>query len=383
MQQPIKVIRVITRMNLGGPATQLYGLMHETNDTFSVHTLIYGKSSKNETEFLDDKNIDFDLIKLKYLQKKFNPFYDFFIIVQLIVLFRKVRPDIIHTHTTKAGMLGRVASLISLHNSLLVHTFHGHLLFGYFGRFKRTIIILLEKQLSKYTDYHLAVGHKVRQSLLDAGIGNANRFGVMYPGVGEVQLVDRDQAIRDLGLKGDKLRCAFIGRLTKIKRVDRFLDAVELFNLQETQVEFLLVGGGELFQWCFEEIRKRNLPIKMLGWQKNIDKILSVTDIVVSTSDNEGMPIILIEAGMHGLPVIATNVGSVSEVILDGITGLLTQPDPKDIALALKKLVFNKKLRQAFGSSAKTHTTKKFSTSNLAKNHYELYLNLLKNRPNS
>ena len=303
--------------------------------------------------------------------------------VLLVKEIRSFKPHVIHTHTAKAGFLGRIASIVSLKPSIRVHTFHGHLLNGYFGPLKRSLVVLVERALALFTHELLAVGAKVRQDLLDAGVGNLEKFGVMPPGLAIAHLSSKKESRESFGISSSKLQCAFIGRVTQIKRPDRFLDVVIEVMKRGAEVEFFMAGNGELLDMCQERISRENLPVKILGWQRDIEKVLSASDMVVLTSDNEGTPLSLIQAGMARLPVVTTNVGSVPEVVLDGKTGLVTGLDVNEIAGAIEKLVHNSELRDRLGSAAHEFTTANFGVERLVSDHENLYKELLANRARS
>jgi glycosyltransferase involved in cell wall biosynthesis len=264
-----------------------------------------------------------------------------------------------------------------------VHTFHGHLLNGYFGSFKRSLVVIAEKFLALFTDELLAVGDKVRQDLLNAGIGSKDKFGLMPPGLGIGSLSPKSNSQRVLGLPSDRLQCAFIGRVTQIKRPDRFLDVVSEIKKRGVELDFFIAGDGELLEMCRERIKKEDLPVTVLGWQSDIERVLSAADIVVLTSDNEGTPLSLIQAGMAGLPVVTTNVGSVPEVVLDGVTGIITALDVQEIADALEKLVADKGLRAQYGDAAQKFTLSHFGVKRLVSDHEELYKKLIASRAKS
>ena len=303
--------------------------------------------------------------------------------VLLVKEIRSFKPHVIHTHTAKAGFLGRIASIISLKPSIRVHTFHGHLLNGYFGPIKRSLVVLAEKVLALFTHELLAVGVKVRQDLLDAGVGNLEKFGVMPPGLAIANLSPKKESQESFGISSSKLQCAFIGRVTQIKRPDRFLDVVSEVMKRGAEVEFFMAGDGELLDMCQERITREDLPVKILGWQSDIEKVLSASDVVILTSDNEGTPLSLIQAGMAGLPVVTTNVGSVPEIVLDGTTGIITSLDVDEIADAIEKLVNNSELRDQLGSTAQEFTTANFGVQRLVDDHESLYKKLLANRARS
>ena len=377
---PIRVMRIIARMNVGGPAVQVSGLMRGFNSNEFEHRLYTGFCATDEADYLDSVATDIKAIRIDGLGRRVSLRGDIRAFLALVKAIREFKPNIIHTHTAKAGFLGRLASLVSLQKSVRVHTFHGHLLKGYFGTFKRTLVVIAEKALAFATQQLLAVGNKVREDLLEAGIGSKEKFGLMPPGLAIGNLPSKNYALKFFGLNNERLQCAFIGRVTQIKRPDRFLDVVSEIKKRKISLDFFIAGDGELLEANRERIISENLPVKVLGWQSDIEKVLSAADIVVLTSDNEGTPLSLIQAGMAGLPVVSTNVGSVPEVVLDNATGLITSLDVQEIADALEKLFTDKALRERLGHAAQEFTLANFGVQRLVHDHEELYKTLLASR---
>ena len=376
-KSPIRVMRIIARMNVGGPAVQVSGLMRSFNGTEFDHRLYTGFCAIDEADYLDSVATDVKANRIEGLGRRVSLRGDIRAFLSLVKAIHEFKPHIIHTHTAKAGFLGRLASLVSLQKSVRVHTFHGHLLNGYFGSFKRTLVVIAEKSLAFITQQLLAVGDKVRQDLLEAGIGSKGKFGLMPPGLAIGNLPSKNDALTFFGLTNERLHCAFIGRVTQIKRPDRFLDVVSEIKKRSISLDFFISGDGELLEACRERIMAENLPVNALGWQSNIEKVLSAADIVVLTSDNEGTPLSLIQAGMAGLPVVSTNVGSVPEVVLDNMTGLITSLDVQEIADALEKLVSDNALRAQLGIAAQKFTLANFGVQRLVQDHEVLYKKLL------
>jgi glycosyltransferase involved in cell wall biosynthesis len=374
---PIRVMRIIARMNVGGPAVQVSGLMRGFNTHDFDHRLYTGFCATDEADYLDSVATDVKAIRIEGLGRRVSLPGDLRAFFLLIKAIREFKPHIIHTHTAKAGFLGRLASLVSLQKSVRVHTFHGHLLNGYFGFFKRTLVVIAEKSLALNTRQLLAVGDKVRQDLLGTGIGSKEKFGLMPPGLAIGNLPSKNDALTFFGLNNERLQCASIGRVTQIKRPDRFLDVVSEIKKRNICLDFFIAGDGELLDVCRERISAENLPVTLLGWQSDIEKVLSAADIVVLTSDNEGTPLSLIQAGMAKLPVVSTNVGSVPEVVLDNATGLITSLDVQEIADALEKLVSDKALRAQLGIAAQEFTLGNFGVQRLVHDHEVLYKKLL------
>jgi glycosyltransferase involved in cell wall biosynthesis len=380
---PIRAMRIIARMNVGGPAVQVSGLMRGFNPVDFDQRLYTGFCTNDEADYLDTVATDVHAIRIEGFGRRVSLGGDIKAFVSLIKEIRSFKPHVIHTHTAKAGFLGRIASIVSLQPSVRVHTFHGHLLNGYFGKLKRRLVIIAEQVLAVFTHELLAVGDKVRQDLLAVGIGNHKKFGLMPPGLEIGQLPNKGKSQESYGLSTTTLQCAFIGRVTQIKRPDRFLDVVSEIKKHGVHLEFFMAGDGELLDSCRERIVREQLPVKVLGWQSDIEKVLSAADIVVLTSDNEGTPLSLIQAGMAGLPVVTTRVGSVPEVVIDGTTGIITSLDVQEIADALEKLANDSQLRAQMGVAAQQFTLANFGVKRLVHDHEELYKKLLASRTKS
>lgn len=376
---PIRVMRIIARMNIGGPAVQVTGLMRGLDATSFDQRLYTGFCSIHESDYLEKVAPDITCFRIDGFGRRVNFVGDLKALTSLIREIRRFRPHVIHTHTAKAGFLGRVASVVSMHSSIRVHTFHGHLLDGYFGPIKRMLVVLAERLLAVPTHQLLSVGDKVRKDLLREKIGTKDKFALMPPGLELSKLYSKMDSRTLLGVSNYRLQCAFIGRVTKVKRPDRFLDVVGELKSRGVEIDFMIAGDGELLNSCRERIAREALPISVLGWQNSIEKVLSAADMVVLTSDNEGTPLSLIQAGMAGIPVVTTDVGSVSEVVLDGISGIVTSLDTLKIADAIEKLVMDKDLRAQLGAAAQEFTTANFGILRLVKDHEDLYRRLLSN----
>ena len=380
---PIRVMRIIARMNVGGPAVQVSGLMRGIHTTEFDHRLYTGFCADDEADYLDTVATDVTALRIEGFGRRVSLSGDIKAFFSLVKEIRSFKPHVIHTHTAKAGFLGRIASIVSFYPSVRVHTFHGHLLNGYFGSFKRFLVVLAEKILATFSHQLLAVGDKVRQDLLAAGVGSLKKFSLMPPGL-QISGLPNKLASRDFyGLSSQKLQCAFIGRVTRIKRPDRFLDVVSEIERRGLDIEFFIAGDGELLESCRARITDEDLPVKILGWQSNIERVLAAADIVILTSDNEGTPLSLIQAGMSSLPVVTTRVGSVPEVVLDGVTGFVTDLDVQKIADALEKLAKSAELRARMGSSGQEFTLSNFGVDRLVNDHELLYKKLLANRAKS
>ena len=373
----IRVMRIIARMNVGGPAVQVSGLMRGFDVHIFKQELVTGYCAADEADYLEKVATDVKAVRIDGLGRSIKPRADLTALFAIIREIRRFKPDVIHTHTAKAGVVGRIASILSGHKSVRLHTFHGHLLNGYFGAGKTRLVILVEKFLALFTDQLLAVGTKVKDDLLTVGIGNQSKFGVMPPGLQLAEVPSRSSARKALGLDDNATYCSFIGRITQIKRPDRFLDVVAEIKARGIDLHFIVAGAGELLQYCQDRAKVENLPVTFLGWREDIEVVLAAVDFVLLTSDNEGTPLSLIQAGMVGIPVVATNVGSTNEIVVNGETGLLTDLSVKELSEAVTKVATDSALRAKMGAAGKEYTLARYGVDRLLKDHQDLYLRLL------
>lgn len=373
-------MRIVTRMNIGGPSVQITGLMTGLNARQFQHRLIYGVCVEPEREYLPRLNDEIDSVEISTLKRSINPLDELRTLLRLIQEIRKFKPHIIHTHMSKAGVLGRLASIFSFQKSIRIHTYHGHLLHGYYSQAKLQVIMLVEKFLANFTHYLLAVGNNVRSDLLAVGLGSNSTFGIMPPGIKINNTYSRKAARSELGLRSDDFVCLFLGRLTKIKRPDRYLQVARLSKENNLPVKFLLVGDGELRSSCTEMVKKYSLDVDIIGWSNDVELFLSASDVIMLTSDNEGTPISLIQASMLKVPAIAVNVGSVNDVILDGVTGWLSPATPEKLFSALTEVFQHPYMRDEFGIAAQKYCKSTFSYDNFVRNHEELYKKLFRHQ---
>ena len=373
----IKVLRIIARMNVGGPAVQVSGLMRGFDQEIFEQELLTGFCAADEADYLEKVATDVKAIRIDGLGRSIKPRADLTALFAIAKEIRRFKPDVIHTHTAKAGVVGRIASILSGQKSIRVHTFHGHLLHGYFGTAKTKLVILIEKLLALFTDQLLAVGKQVQDDLITVGIGNLRKFAVMPPGLQLESVSTKAAARKELGLEPNEIYCAFIGRITQIKRPDRFLDVTSQVQADNVNVHFIVAGAGEKLHYCQDRVSSENLPVTFLGWREDIEVVLAAADFVILTSDNEGTPLSLIQAGMVGIPVVATNVGSTNEIVVDGQTGFLTDLSVEQLAQAVAKLASDSDLRAKMGAAGKEYTLARYGVERLVKDHQDLYLRLL------
>lgn len=374
----MRVMRVIARMNVGGPAVQVSGLMrHLPREDFDQH-LFTGWCADDEADYIITQAPDVDVTRIEGLGRAVRPGDDARALAALVRQIRDFQPHIVHTHTAKAGVLGRAAARLAGTGSATVHTFHGHLLHGYFPPMKTRAITTLESVLARSTNRLVAVGPQVRDDLLAAGIGRPDQFAIIPPGLELPPAKSRDQTRSEFGVAGDAPVISFIGRLAPIKRPDRFIETVRLVSAQRPDVRFLVAGDGSEAR----DLRHfaEHLPILMLGWRDDVENVLAASDAVLLTSDNEGTPLSLIQAALMGRPVVATRVGSVPDVVVQGETGWLADPNPGALASAVIELLNHSEEARSRGQAAQVRATRIYGVQRLADDHARLYREIARTR---
>jgi glycosyltransferase involved in cell wall biosynthesis len=361
----MRVLHVIARLNVGGTARYITRLVEELPkhkiETFVATGFVQG----SEQEDPSAKNLK--VIRIPSLGRQINPIKDHFAFKQLLKVVNEVKPDIVHTHTFKAGYIGRIKTKeinrAAGKQVKFVHTFHGHLFDDpEFSGLKSLIITSFERRFAMRTDAIVTVGAQVAKELLEREIGQPEQFTNIPPGVEPLKLPKAKPRT--------KVTIGWIARVTGVKNPLRALEIAKLFP----DAQFLIAGGGDLLDQVRAQAPKNT---KVLGWT-DAAKLFAASDIILSTSENEGMPIALIEAQLASKPVVATNVGGVAEVVLNNKTGFVTKKSTQELAKALEKLIASKALRTAQGKAAKAHATKAFSVEKMISAHVSLYKKLSK-----
>ena len=372
-ERPIRVMQVIARMNVGGPAVLVADLMRNFDPGVVKAVLVTGFCDENESDYLDEVAKDVKAVRIPGLGRSISPLRDANAFFLLIKEIRKFKPDVIHTHTAKAGVLGRIAGLLAAPNAKRVHTFHGHLLHGYFGKSKTILVILVEKFLALITHRIIAIGNSVKKDLVDAGIGTDSKYEVIFPGLQPMKVSSKEAAKKSLGLEPNTTYLVFVGRLTQIKRPDRLLEIAQYLNTYHPDSRILVAGAGELLDPIKNISETEGLPMIFLGWRNDIELILSAADIAILCSDNEGIPLTLIQASQAGLPIVSTDVGSVSDIVIDGVTGYLTEVSAEGLIQGISTLLKNPELRHTFGKAGEDRAKEFFSSRAMVEHHERLY----------
>jgi glycosyltransferase involved in cell wall biosynthesis len=391
-----KVLRILNRFNVGGPthnATYLTKFLSPQYET----KLVGGKKLESEAAFeylLQENDIDYTI--LENMNRSINPLKDFKAFIEIRNIIKDYKPDIVHTHASKSGALGRLAA-ISLKVPIILHTFHGHVFHSYFGKLKTYIYILIERFLARKSSAIIAISELQKNELTrDFNICDSNKISVIPLGFDlekfQIKCSEQRQNFRDEFLVNtDDICIGIIGRLTPIKNHDFFIRAIKKTLVKTNYpVKFFIIGDGEEkvnlmnlsyelgLTYSSETQKKPKALIHFTSWRSDMTKVYAGLDIVALTSLNEGTPVTLIEAQAANKPIVSTDVGGVRDILEEGVTGLLSPPnDIESFVNNLVNIIENKELRESMGSSGYTNVFKKFSYMRLVDDVRSLYESLI------
>ena len=389
------VARVITRLNIGGPSIQAIRLTTALQAHGFDGVLFHGRLGDGEGDmsYLIPPGADTRFIAS--LRRPLSPFDDLRALVTLYREFRKVKPAIVHTHMAKAGMIGRLAAYGynltrgPAPRAKVVHTYHGHVLDGYFSALATAAFIAIERALATISDRIIAISPAIRRELLDTyRIGREAKYRVVPLGFdlapfANVDAAARTAARRELALPIDAPVIATVGRLTAIKQHRLFLDTVKRVLASHPSAIALIAGDGELRGDLTAHAASLGMTdhVRMIGWRRDLPTVYAATDVFLLTSRNEGTPVALIEAMASGVPGVSTDVGGVSDVIGGRDTGR-TVPfgDAEGLAREIRELLASPSLRRDMGLRARQRVLAQYDINRLVGDISALYRELLAER---
>lgn len=386
-KKKIKIMRIITRLNIGGPSIHAILLTKGLNNERFESLLTIGTNEKKEG-YMDylAKERDVHMNTIPELQRDINLRNDIIAFYKILKLVRKYKPHIIHTHMAKAGIMGRVAGLIT-GVPVRIHTFHGHIFHSYFGWLWTKIFILIEKIMAKFTDRIIVVSKCIKNELCERfRISDANRTTVIDLGLDLDLYLDIDRLRgrfrNSFGVSSDIVLVGCVGRLTPIKNHKLLFEAIYVLKRKYklSTAKFLLFGDGELKELLqhYAELLDICELVSFLGWHKDMAMVYADLDIVVLSSLNEGTPLSLIEAMAAKRPVVATAVGGVPDIIENDKSGLLvSNMDANEFADSIFKLIRNEELRTKMGLYGHSYVFKRFAKERLISDIEGLYQQLI------
>jgi glycosyltransferase involved in cell wall biosynthesis len=386
--EPVKILRVIARLNMGGPALHVAYLTAGLRERGYETTLAAGTLARGEDSMaFVAEGLGVGVVRIDELGREISPLRDLVATLRLARLIRRERPQILHTHTAKAGTVGRVAALLagSRRPPIVVHTFHGHVLRGYFGSWRSQLFRLLERWLAARTTALVAVSPQVRDDLVELGIAPRERFVVIRLGIELDERVDgqqdaRDESRRYLGIPEGRFAVGWIGRMTAVKRTDDLLVAFKQLREQGIDACLCLVGDGPDREQLEERAHELGVvrDTLLLGYQEDVAPFYAAFDALILASGNEGTPVSAIEALAAGRPVVATRVGGVPDVVRDGDDGFLVDPGATDeLADRLARLALDPDLRRRMGERGRSRVLPRYAVQRLVDDVDRLYRSLL------
>jgi glycosyltransferase involved in cell wall biosynthesis len=388
----VKLLRVIARLNVGGPALHVAYLTEGLADRGYDTTLVTGSLARGEESMSQvAENRGARIVMLPHLARDISPLNDALAVFRLAELIRKERPQILHTHTAKAGFVGRIAALLAgnARPPIVVHTFHGHVLRGYFNPFVTLGFRTLERWLASGTTKLIAVSPEVRDDLVRLGVAPQEKFAVIRLGIELGERVGggddvRRETRRQLGIGPDAFVVGWVGRMTAVKRTDDVLRAFRELLDRDVDAWLCLVGDGP--DRAHMERRAHELGIArrclFVGYQDDVAPYYEAIDALLLPSVNEGTPVSVIEALAAGRPAVATRVGGVPDVVRDGVDGFLSDVgDASTLADRLAELARDPERRAEMGREGREHVVQRYAVDRLVDDVDRLYRELLSALP--
>lgn len=385
----VRVLRIIARLNVGGPAHHVSILSGRLDPDRYETLLLAGRLGLGEgsSEELAARH-GADMRYVDGLGPELDPAADARALRSLVATMRSFRPHIVHTHTAKAGTLGRLAARLALGpRPIVIHTYHGHVLTGYFGPAKTALFRGIERALAPMTDRLIGVSAATVEELVALRIARRSRFSVIPIGLdldAFLQAGGSDGAAfrQEVAAEPEHVLAVFVGRLAPIKRVDLLLQAMATAREQAPALRLAIVGDGELRGELEAQTSALGIGdvVTFCGFRSDLPSIAAACDIAVLSSDNEGTPVALIEAAAAGRPAVSTDVGGVADIVQPH-TGVVVAPgDAAGLGAALVRLAADRGVRERMGGAARAHVRERYGAERLVRDIDDLYSGLLSRR---
>ena len=392
-----KILRIINRFNLGGPTYNVAYLSKYISPEFETLLVGGAKDKTEESSNFIVENLGLKPIIVEEMMRESNFKNDYAAYKKIKKIIQEFKPDIVHTHASKAGTLGRLAAS-SCNVPVIVHTFHGHVFHSYFGKFKTFFYKNIERYLAKKSTAIIAISEKQKQELVEIHkICNEEKVHVIPLGFDLSKFQENKDAKRKIfrtkyNLDDDEIAISIIGRLVPVKNHTLFLEGLKIVSEKTSQkIRAFIIGDGESRLKIETKAQELNIPfvdgtktdekalLTFTSWIKEIDVALAGSDIIALTSFNEGTPVSLIEAQAANKPIVSTNVGGIENIVIANETALLCENNNlTEFSDQLLKLIENPDLRIKIEQKGWIHVKEKFHYTRLVSDMEKLYLKLLK-----
>ena len=393
-----KVLRIINRLNLGGPTYNAANLTKYMDGEFET-MLVSGMTDETEqsSQFILDK-LDLRPVYIREMYRELNPFKDYKAYFKIREIIREFKPDIVHTHAAKAGAVGRLAA----HHEgvpIIVHTFHGHVFHSYFGPLKTRVFLEIERYLGRRSHAIVTLSEIQRDELSEQfRVAPRDKFQIIPLGFDLSRFTENKEEKRkafreQYNVADDEIVISIVGRLVPIKNHPMFLKGLKIVaDKTKMKIRAFIIGDGDQresveqmardlgLKFNNNDLKERNV-LTFTSWIKDIDVSNAGSDIIVLTSFNEGTPVSLIEAQASGKPIVSTRVGGIANVVIEGETAFLCESDDVDaFAAHLLRLVDDDDLRKGMSDKGTAHVMENYSHLRLSRDMGELYRRLLNNK---
>jgi glycosyltransferase involved in cell wall biosynthesis len=385
---PIRILRAITRLNIGGPAIHAILLNNALDDGVEfASTLVTGTTAPHEGDMLDLAAArQVRPIILPALGREISAADDLVSLARMVQLMRRLRPDVVHTHMAKAGTVGRLAARMC-GVPLIVHTYHGHVFHSYFSPAKTRVFVMIERTLGLMTDRIVVLGEGQREEIASLGVAPLDKLEPIRLGLELGQFLDAERARgglrRELALDDQTPLIGIVARLVPIKAHELFFEAAARVRKTLPAARFVIVGDGERRAELEAMVDRMGLrqAVIFLGWRRPMLGVYADLDVVVLTSRNEGSPVALIEAMASARPVISTEVGGVPDVVVDGVTGLtVASGDARAMGEGILRLLRDRDLAERLAVAGRRHVYPRYDSSRLVNDVRNLYVRELAGR---
>jgi glycosyltransferase involved in cell wall biosynthesis len=394
-----RILRILNRFNLGGPTYNAAYLTRYLNSDFE--TMLIGgpndPTEKNSEYIVRQLGVQPDVIS--HMRRELSPANDFLAFQEIRSIIRQFKPDIVHTHASKAGALGRHAAL-SMKVPVIVHTFHGHVFDAYFSHWKTTVYKSIERYLASKSDRIIAISDIQKHDLsVKYNICSPDKISVIPLGFDLSKFRENHPEKRyffrkQYQIADDEIAIGIVGRLVPVKNHEMFLKAIRILKAKTNQkIRAFIIGDGELRDQVEAKAKELGIDyathlgeyqpatLTFTSWITQMDYVNAGLDIVALTSRNEGTPVSLIEAQAAGTPIVTTAVGGIENVVVPNQTALLTATDDaEDFAAKLQLLAENEDLRYEFSQNGWSQVGEKFHYTRLVQNMENLYYELLEQK---
>jgi glycosyltransferase involved in cell wall biosynthesis len=386
--KPIKIINLLSRMNIGGPSVHAALLTKYLNNERFHSLLISGTLSEGEGDMsylINQHQIEHRSIKT--LQREISALDDLKAVRELYHIFREEKPQIVHTNLAKAGMVGRLAAWLA-GVPVILHTYHGHVFAGYFGPVKTKIYIFIERFMARLSSRIVVVSNMIKKEICSVYKITTEKKTSVIPLGFELEKMEslnkyRGNFRKKFSIPINAPIIGIVGRITGIKNHQLFLEIANLFLKNNDKIHFLVIGDGELREEIELNVKDLGITrnVHFAGWITETAMMYADLDIMLQTSKNEGTPVTVIEAMYYKIPVVTSNVGGLSDLIEDGVTGFLVNSlNAEDYIPHIRKLLGSDGERQKIGNTAHHFILEQFNVNRLIADMTKLYTELLKNK---